>query len=223
MDILPPPDKEDLELYIAEFFNTSEKWTGQSFQSIQRSFDLSVRNGDREFNLFLSLTTLSAAFLTIVAPLIKDSLSLPLILTIVLFLLSTLLGIIILWTTIKHDQRLIDADAKWEHNILQDYLNRTTKIRLDLHDYRKDPKPEVWQTTLGPQITEYFSQRQKLHDDFEARQAQKEQECSSKILRFSRKLFWITFILALAALVFWLVFEVAGSYSAIITPTETGK
>ena len=214
-----PPDKEDLELYITEFFNTSEKWTSQGFQSIERSFDLSVRNGDREFNLFLSLTTLSAAFLAIVPPLIKDSFSISLILTIILFLFSTLLGIIILWATIKRDQRLIDADAKWEHSIFQDYLKRTTEIRSDLYAYKKSPTPKFWQE-ISFKIGEYLTLKQKLVSNFEARQAQKEQEYSSKVLKLFRKLFWITFILALGTLVFWFGHEMTISF---YIPTEPSQ
>ena len=92
-------DKDDVDLLIQEFSKTTDHWTSLGLQSLSRFFELSTRNAEREFNLFLSITTLSAAFLAIAVPLIRDSISASLVLAVIAFLGTAILGIIILLLT----------------------------------------------------------------------------------------------------------------------------
>ncbi len=172
-------------------------------QSISRSFDLSVRNRDRSFNLTLNLTILGSAFLTIVVPLIKDDISIPLAFAVLFFFLSIVLGIIFIFCTIKRDQRLIDEDAKWEYDILQEHLKRCNFIRSSLYEYKKSPSPDCWKG-IDMELKKYFTQSERLHNESELRQAQKEQEFSSKILRFLECIFFLTIAVALLSLFIWL-------------------
>lgn len=198
--------EEDIDLYIAEFSNTAERWTELTLQSLYRTFELNVKNSEREFNVFLGITSISAAFLTIVAPLIRDALSTLLVLSISFFLLTFLLGLSILLTTIWRDKRLIKTDGDWEHKTYSKFLNESTAIRLKLYDHKRDPGKTPWGEIVS-QIESYIDLKDKIKPEADERQRKKEMEPSAILLRRLKAVFWISLSLSLVFLIYWLILQ----------------
>lgn len=199
-------DKEDLELLIKEFSYSAEKWTELGIESIYRSSDLQVHNAEREFNLFLNITTLSVAFLTIVVPLIRDSLSVILFLAIFFFLFTSILGIIILKLTIKRDKRLIEENKNWEYKASKKYLQLAVDIRSKLYSYKKLQEEKLW-NEIKSNVDDYFMSRSKLDDEAGGLKLAREKECSFVALKYLKILFWSGFILSILLLVVWIIYQ----------------
>ena len=202
-------EKEDIDLALEEFTRSVEGWTKLIFDTVYRTFDLSTRNSEREFNLYLAMTSLSVAFLTIVIPIIKDFISLSLIIATFFALSTAILGIMTLRLTIKRDQRIIKEDGDWEHDKLKDYLSQNVSIRGKLYDYKKKPKDNLWDEIITD-VKNYFESRKELNAEAEKRQLAKDKEPSAIQLRYLKIAFWWSIYLSLFFLILWTVVSIYG-------------
>jgi hypothetical protein len=195
-------DVKDLDFLIEESSNSVERWTDLAFKALDRSFDLQTRNADRWFNLVLSITTISTAFFTIVAPL-KSTPSETLTFTTYLFLSTSILGIIILVATIKRDERLIIDDGIWEHGVMQGYLVQSLDMREKLYEYKKSPSPTLL-AEIESTAEIYFGSRKGLDTEAEQRKKKKQGEPSAVLLKKLRRIFWTLLCLSYVFLIIWL-------------------
>ncbi len=202
-------DKEDVDLLIKELSGNAEKWTQLSIEGLYRTFDLEVRNNEREFNLYLNIATISVAFLAIGAPLIRDSLSFYLLWAIISFLLSSIIGIVILVITIKRDRRWIGDDGKYEYSTFRGYLEKNVSIQNKLYDYKETSDAELWNTILS-EMSEYMNSRKNLYGEVEQRKLKKEKEISFIALKYLKIAFWCCFISAFMGLAIWLINYIGG-------------
>lgn len=194
--------KEDLELLTKEFQNSSERWTDLALDRLHYTFDLNARNADREFNLFLSLTALSAAFLAIIVPLIVDRFDVFMIFATVFFLISSIVGIALLVFTIYRDKRLISEDSAWEQSIYEKYLKQSLDIENNLYEYNKEKNNNKWED-IKYKIERYFGGRKSLKSESEQRKLKKEEELSAKLLKYFKKTFWLFFVSSIVMLFVW--------------------
>lgn len=194
--------KEDLELLTKEFQNSSERWTDLALGRLHYTFDLNARNADREFNLFLSLTALSAAFLAIIVPLIIDRFDVFMIFATVFFLISSIVGIALLVFTIYRDKRLISEDSAWEQSIYEKYLKQSLDIENSLYEYNKEKNDNKWDD-VKYKIERYFEGRKSLKSESEQRKLKKEEELSAKLLKYLKKTFWSFFVSSILMLFAW--------------------
>jgi len=203
-------DEEELKLYIEEFSRSADRWTDLALDSVYRSFDLQQKNSDREFNLLLNITSISTVFLAIVIPLIRNSLSASIILSLatIYFFLASILGVILLISTVKRDKRLINEDSQWEYKNLRKYLDKVMAIRSELYDYKKSPSEKFW-IDIQEHIKEYFSSRNELNVEVEKRKIVKEKETSAVILQYLKIFFWSFFAFSIFLLAIWLLFQVS--------------
>lgn len=197
-------EKEDIDLALEEFTNSVEGWTKLSLDTLYHTSDLDTRNSEREFNLYLAMTSLSVAFLTIVVPLIKDFISITLIITIFFAFTTTIFGITSLRLTIKRDKRLIKEDGDWEHSILKVYLSKNISIRSKLYDYKKRPENKLWEE-ITLDVKNYFESKKELNIEAEKRQLIKEKEPSAIQLHYLKISFWWSIYISLFFLILWIV------------------
>ncbi len=198
-------DKDEINLLIEELLRSAERWTDLSIDSLYRSADLGARNSDREFNLILALTSLCVAFLTIVLPITQNGQSLLLLISGISFLLTAIIGIIILILTISRDKRLIKSDGDWEHKTFNKYLGQTVDIRSKLFDYKKSPNDNLL-AEIRSEIEKYFQEREELDTQIEQRKSVKENEISAIALKYLGLFFSIFFTLSIFVLAVWLFF-----------------
>jgi ABC-type Fe3+ transport system permease subunit len=197
----------NIDLIISEFAKNREQWANVGLQAAYRYEDLTIRNLDRQFNLVLGLTTISAAFLTIVAPLIKHPFSHSLIFATYSFVTVAALGVIILIITIQRDKRLIAEDRAWEHQIYGAYLDQCVAIYSKAYDYREKPDAELL-LKLNIDVINYFAMQKKTNQDAEDRQTTRSGEFSARALRRLENLFWLLLCTAALFLFVWLTAQI---------------
>src|SRR5579872_4599128 len=115
-DLKPIPDDTRKQL-VTESWNTKERWATLRLQAMDRYRNLLVGNGDREFNLSLTLVSISVAFLTIVVPLLQDYSSPLFLFGLCSFFIAAILGVIDLLWTIYRDRYYLQDDLKWEEGL----------------------------------------------------------------------------------------------------------
>jgi hypothetical protein len=200
-------DKENWEYILEEITSSVDRWSELALQALNRGMELNNRNSDREFNLYLAATSLSAAFLTIVVPLLKNDLSIPLIFAAFFSLITTIMGIASLMVTIARDKRLVNEDALWEHSVIKRYLDQAVAIRAKLYEYKKKQSDELWDK-ITSEFEQYFNSRKGLSQEADERKLQKSREPVAIWLKRSAMAFWISAALTVLFLVVWLVYQI---------------
>ncbi len=189
----------ELDNLIAVFSETSDNWTQQLISLSQKTADLQYRNADRGFNLVLALSSISVAFLTVVAPTIQIGHSRVLILTVVFFILTTLCGIVILAMVIERDKKSILSDDKWERELLVKFQQGAISICNKLSAIKRKQDQKLDKEIIS-EIENYFAQKDELKAAVKERQEAKNRQLDFKILKSLNIFFVISFIIAIILL-----------------------
>lgn len=199
---MEPQSDQELDLYISEFTSSKDNWTNLSLEQLSKSYQLEINNSNREFNLTLHITTISAAFLTVVVPLIDTEMSGFLVIAEKAFLATLLFGILKLMITLSRDRRLIKEGQVWMHDKLMGYVSLASSICLDLYDYKRDRKSKSW-SDIEVKIKKYFNSKEGLNEEVLKRENKKAKEFSAIVGLCFYWLFWAGFGIALFSLTFW--------------------
>jgi len=197
-------DEEDINFGIEEFSRTRDGFTQIALQSLLHSDDIEEGYAVKKLDLFISLTTLSVAFLTIVVPLMRNSLSGILILITILFFVTSLCGILLSIITIKRKVKITSEDASRKHNIFNGFIILAGDIILGMQDYKKDRKRETFEAVKN-KIEELENSRKDLHIEDAKWHSEKEKECLAVVLKWLETIFWTAFSFAGVLFIVWLL------------------
>ena len=169
-------DQDKLNLLIKEFSGAVEHWTDFGLSTVNRNYELNLRNSEREFNLILNMSTLAAAFLAIALPIAEKFATSGMINVItILFLGSSILGVFSLLITIQRDKEHIQKDYDWEYGLVKGYLEQAIEIRDSLYEFNKN-KSLTLLPIITDRINKYFEERKKLKIEADQRKIKKEKE-----------------------------------------------
>ncbi|MGC9602793.1 MAG: hypothetical protein ABSE76_03620 [Minisyncoccia bacterium] len=128
-------DEEKLRLaLLEEFANSKERWTDQRLKVIERANDMQIGVSERNFQLILALVTMSVAFLTIVNPLVQNSLKVALLVPMIFAFIAALVGITQLLLTTWWDRKCIAEDGEWGSMAYGRYQNLAGEIYANLYE-----------------------------------------------------------------------------------------
>jgi len=176
-------DSKDLELAEREFNRDRGLWADLRVRRLFWYTDLEVRLAEREFQLTLSLASISVAFLAIVFPLTPDY-DAPLFkVAVPLLFLASLMGIInILWS-VWFDKRAILSDLEFEDSL---YAKAQKKAVENLNKALLGSLSEE-------DIKKYFNLKDELVAETEKRKKEKEKKIERKLLYYLHWAFFIIF------------------------------
>ena len=202
-------EDKDIDLLIQQFSTSADRWTEQLFDSTARHSNMTLKNVDRGFNLTLTLTSISCAFLAIAVPLIKGDLSFVIDMTIVCFLLNAIIGVVGLVITIRRDKKILPENFDWERGVLNGYQKQATDIRLKLFSYKEHKTPQLLAEVISD-AKAYFSEKEKLEAAANERSMMQLKEPSAMALKHMNSAFWASFIIAVLSLTIWLGIQMIG-------------
>ncbi len=196
-------NEDDINFAIEEFSRTRDIFTQIAKESLFYADELEEQYTIKKLDLFIGLTTISVAFLTIVTPFMKDTLSVTLIITAILFLIASICGIFLSILTVKYKIKIIKEDAIRKHKIFTKFISKNVDIISNMRDYKKDRKHETF-VTVDDQMEELENLRKNLYVDDEKWKHEKENEPSAILLKHLETIFWTAFSLAGLLFIIWL-------------------
>lgn len=204
MKNLSPEELDSLNGVIGQLKQSQEMRMEGALRSIDLLLDLSVRNLDREFNLILSLNAISVAFFTIAAPLLRDTASIFLNFATLFFLLTAVLGTILLISTILDQQYFLDKNEHWQSVSFTELQEKEHDILVKLIGFRNGK--EFPEKEIMDHITDFeddaglvgFSKVMKF----------REKKLSSTALRYCKVPFWISLVISILFLILWFAFQI---------------
>lgn len=194
---------DDIDLLIGEFSKNEGRWTDLALQRIVQNAEIKIRIKDRYFHLVLSLTSICAAFLTIVTPLLLGLISRQLILVIVFFLITFCLGIIFLFMIIMRDKKLAKENGDWEEKNLKEYQQMSIDITTKLRQFRVKQDQDLL-TNIEKMIQGYYDKKDELSTSAEKIEHQRKQQFSYRFISFLQILFWYFLVLSIVSMGIWL-------------------
>jgi len=188
-------DQQDLDSdLIKEEFNQHRKqWTDII---VQRTFfyaGLKIKLAEREFQLALSLTTISVAFLAIILPLLLGSGIKISSLAIFGFLIASVSGLIRIFLSIIVDKKAIPKDEKFE----LDYFKKCQRLAVEIYD------DALNRTVNNGKAEEYFNLEKNSRDS--VLQREKEKHLLNKILSIIYYSFLLSFIIGFISLFYEII------------------
>lgn len=198
-------DEEDINFGIEEYSRTRDVFTQIALQSLLRSDEVEEGYTIKKLDLFISLTTLSVAFLTIVIPLTRSSLpaSTLSIWMAILFLITSISGILLSILTIKRKIKITKEDSTRKHKIFNGFISEAVDIILGMQDYKKNRKHEIFEAVRN-KMEELENSRKNLHIDEKKWHSEKEKECLAIVLKYLETIFWAAFSFANVLFIVWL-------------------
>jgi|GEM_PF-1737685 len=124
--------KSHTEILTEEFTSAKDRWSDLRMQLIMRFADQRTDISNRKLNLNIALISISAAFLTIVVPLVGVHFSKDFGLATIFFFVCTILGMIEIFWSISSDQHLLSDDNRWRIQVLKEHEADAEHIRLFL-------------------------------------------------------------------------------------------
>jgi len=188
-------DQQDLDSdLIKEEFNQHRKqWTDIIVQRIFFYAGLKIKLAEREFQLALSLTTISVAFLAIILPLLLGSGIKISSLAIFGFLIASVSGLIRIFLSIIVDKKAIPKDKKFE----LDYFKRCQRLAVEIYD------DALNRTVNNGKAEEYFNLEKNSRDS--VLQREKEKHLLNKILSIIYYSFLLSFIIGFISLFYEII------------------
>jgi len=188
-------DQQDLDSdLIKEEFNQHRKqWTDIIVQRIFFYAGLKIKLAEREFQLALSLTTISVAFLAIILPLLLGSGIKISSLAIFGFLIASVSGLIRIFLSIIVDKKAIPKDEKFE----LDYFKKCQRLAVEIYD------DALNRTVNNGKVEEYFNLEKNSRDS--VLQREKEKHLLNKILSIIYYSFLLSFIIGFISLFYEII------------------
>jgi len=153
-----------------------------------RYADLTGRFEDREFNLFLSITSISAAFLAIVLPTTSNSGEFFQITTYIFFI-EVLIGIGLMLLNINYSHKMISNDSSWVNEMYEKLINKSSEL------LSKAKLGTINQNDLD----NYWAIRDELHKNIDQIKENHRKSLPGKILHLSW-IFYVIFAIGIALL-----------------------
>lgn len=199
----------DTDLYLKEFGSDRDRWADVRFRILQNIFDLGVTNSGREFNLFLNLVSISAVFLSIVGPIVKDVGTYPDFLSLVLlsFSLSFFFGLVELLLTIKIDKKWIRENGDFQDSMIKGYQDKVGNILSKLNDYKKTPSEKLG-IEIDADVKAYFSEGTNAGKLSKDQEDKRNAEIISKIVFCIKPVFITLFCGSLVLLLLWVYLNI---------------
>ena len=199
----------DTDLYLKEFSSDRDRWADVRFRILQNTFDLGVTNSEREFNLFLNLVSISAVFLSIVGPIVKDVGTHPNLLSLVLlsFSLSFFFGLVGLLLTIKIDKKWIRENGDFQDSMIKGYQDKVRSILSKLNDYKKTPSEKLG-AEIDADVEAYFSEGAIAGKLSKNQENKRNAEIISKIVFCIKPAFLTLFCSSIALILLWIYLNI---------------
>ncbi len=186
------PISEDIrQRLMPEFDKTADKWADLRLRAIYRYHNLKIGNSEREFNLSLSLLSISVAFLAIVVPLLKDYSSDLFFFDLGCFFACSILGLIDLFWTIYRDRHFLEMDSLWEDGNYKMAQATALDVREKL----------IKGTAVSGDVNTYLSLKAKFSDENEKRTKDRDKAFWTNFLKYLHRIFIGLFFIGLVLLV----------------------
>ena len=171
------------KIMLPEASATKERWADIRLQALDRYRNLLIGNGEREFNLSLTLVSISVAFLTIVVPLLNDYTSPFFLFGLCCFFISAILGVVDLLWTIYRDRHYLQEDLRWEDGMYKRFQTKSVDFYTRL--------------TMGPPVTrgdiKVYLDKGDSSKETQERSETRNKLFSTKALVFTHRCFIIAF------------------------------
>jgi hypothetical protein len=200
-----PISEQTRQRLIKDFDKTADKWGDLRLRAVYRYHDLRIGNSEREFNLSLSLLSISVAFLAIVVPLLKDYGSILYFIDVWCFFLCSLLGLIDLFWTIYRDRYFFGTDSNWEDSIYKTAQSEAIGLREKL----------IQGTAVSEDVEKYLALKSRFSEDYEKRTKDRELTFWTIFLKNLHVVFIALFFIGLALLVTVTTLKISSTQSSM--------